>query len=177
MRAERIVKLRAVSVIACLVFATLSSAETVIPNRLINYPAFAADVIKAESVRESHRLTEDQFLREMTQPKVVILDARSTGKFKIRHLKGAVNLSFSDFTADELAKIIPAKDSKILIYCNNNFLGSPSTFPEKNRAASLNLSTFVTLMTYGYTNVYELGPLIDVRTSKLQFEGQELSGR
>jgi hypothetical protein len=33
----------------------------------------------------------------------------------------------------------------------------------------------VTLHTYGYTNVYELGPLLDVKTSRLPFEGEEAS--
>jgi phage shock protein E len=34
----------------------------------------------------------------------------------------------------------------------------------------LNLSTYIALYNYGYRNVYELGPLIDIRTSRLAFE-------
>ena len=109
----------------------------------------------------------------MAEPGVVLLDARSASKFKLRHLKGAVNLSLPDFTAEELNKIIPTKNTKVLIYCNNNFLGSPVSFPLKAPGASLNISTFVNLTTYGYTNVYELGPLVDVKTTKLPFEGTE----
>jgi hypothetical protein len=62
-----------------------------------------------------------------------------------------------------------------LIYCNNNFLGSDGAFPSTAPAASLNISTYVNLATYGYTNIYELGPLINVKTSKLPFEGDEVS--
>jgi len=47
------------------------------------------------------------------------------------------------------------------------------SFPSKAPGASLNISTFVNLTTYGYTNVYELGPLVDVKTTKLPFEGTE----
>jgi hypothetical protein len=36
--------------------------------------------------------------------------------------------------------------------------------------ASLNLSTYVALYTYGYRNIYELAPLIDIKASKLKFE-------
>ena len=36
--------------------------------------------------------------------------------------------------------------------------------------ASLNLSTFATLYMYGYKNVYELGPLVAIEKSKLEFE-------
>jgi len=38
--------------------------------------------------------------------------------------------------------------------------------------AALNLSTFITLYDYGYREVYELAPLLDVETSKLEFEGR-----
>src|SRR5258708_7309945 len=37
--------------------------------------------------------------------------------------------------------------------------------------ASDNIHTFNTLHSYGYTNVYELGPLLNIRNAKLRFEG------
>ena len=150
-------------------------AQTAITNRLINYPAFLANAREVDAIRAAHRLPEAQFLQAMAEPGVVLLDARSAAKFKLRHLKGAVNLSLPDFTADDLAQTIPAKGTKVLIYCNNNFLGSPVAFASKAPAASLNISTFVNLYTYGYTNVYELGPLVNVKSTALPFEGTEVS--
>ena len=150
-------------------------SETQIPNQLIDYSAFLNNAEKVKAVRESRRLTEDQFLQALSEPGVVVLDARSVAKFKLRHLRGALNLSLPDFTAAELAKLIPSTNTKILIYCNNNFLGSTGAFPAKAPAASLNIATYVNLAIYGYTNVYELGPLINVKTSKLPFEGDEVS--
>ena len=150
-------------------------AQTAITNRLINYPAFLANAREMDAIRAAHRLTEAQFLQAMAEPGVVLLDARSAAKFKLRHLKGAVNLSLPDFTADDLAQTIPAKGTKVLIYCNNNFLGSPVAFASKAPAASLNISTFVNLYTYCYTNVYELGPLVNVKSTALPFEGTEVS--
>ena len=150
-------------------------AQTAITNRLINYPAFLANAREVDAIRAAHRLTEAQFLQAMAEPGVVLLDARSAAKFKLRHLKGAVNLSLPDFTADDLAQTIPAKGTKVLIYCNNNFLDSPVAFASKAPAASLNISTFVNLYTYGYTNVYELGPLVNVKSTALPFEGTEVS--
>ena len=164
----------AVGVLTCLLVGS-SDAQTQITNRLIDYRAFLSNAQEVAATLEARRLTEDQFLQMMSEPGVVLLDARSARMFNLRHLRGAVNLSFPDFTAAELSKIIPTKDTKVLIYCNNNFLGSPASFPAKAPAASLNLSTFVTLATYGYKNIYELGPLIDVRASKLPFEGDEVS--
>ena len=40
-------------------------------------------------------------------------------------------------------------------------------FLSKGPTASLNLSTYVTLFGYGYTNVYELAPLLDPAKTKL----------
>jgi hypothetical protein len=152
-----------------------SEAQTPIPNRQIDYSAFLDNAHQVKGIREARRLTEDQFLQMMSESGVVLLDARSEAKFKLRHLKGAVNLSLPDFNAEDLSKVIRTKDTKVLIYCNNNFAGSPASFPAKAPGASLNISTFVNLSTYGYTNVYELGPLIDVKASKLPFEGDEVS--
>ncbi|MDB6039212.1 MAG: sulfurtransferase [Verrucomicrobiales bacterium] len=158
-----------------LVFVQSIQAQGPISNPQIDYRAFLNSAHQVRAIREARRLTEDQFLQMMGETGVVLLDARSAAKFKLRHLRGAVNLSLPDFNAAELGKIIPHKDTKVLIYCNNNFTGSPVSFPSKAAGASLNLSTFVTLSTYGYTNVYELGPLIDVKASKVPFEGEELS--
>ena len=163
-----------IAIVALSVLLLTAHGETQIPNRLIDYSAFLKNAQQVTATRQSHRLTEDEFLRAMSEPGVVLLDARSPAKFKLRHLRGAVNLSLPDFTAAELARIIPSRDTKILIYCNNNFLGSDQAFPSKAPAASLNISTYINLATYGYTNVYELGPLINLATSKLRFEGDEV---
>ena len=37
--------------------------------------------------------------------------------------------------------------------------------------ALLNVTTFITLHSQGYTNVYELGPRLDVSTTQLTFFG------
>lgn len=145
-----------------------------IPNRLIDYKEFQKIVVASAGERESHRLTEPQFIEAMTDKKVVLLDARTASKYELRHIRGAVSLPFTDFTAESLAKVIPAKGTKILIYCNNNFEGSPVSFASKAPPASLNISTYVSLRSYGYTNIYELGPLLDVRSTAIPFEGTEM---
>jgi phage shock protein E len=157
-------------------FLSISSvfADEQIPNRLIDYKEFQKIVAASASERESHRLTEPQFIKAMTDKTAVLLDARSASKYALRHIRGAVNLQFTDVTAETLAKTIPSKDTKILIYCNNNFEGSPIAFPSKAPSASLNISTYTSLRSYGYTNIFELGPLLNVRTTSIPFEGAEL---
>jgi hypothetical protein len=141
-----------------------------IDNPLIDYGAFQNGVERVGRVREILRLTEREFVRMAKDPSTVILDARSAEKFAMLHVKGAKNLSLPDITEEELAKIIPAKSTRILIYCNNNFLNEPAAFPSKNLSASLNVYTLNVLFAYGYTNVYELGPLIDIRKSIIPFD-------
>jgi hypothetical protein len=70
--------------------------------------------------------------------------------------------------------VIPAKDTKVLIYCNNNFENERANFRSKAPAVSLNIQTFINLHAYGYTNVYELAPLLDVKTTKIPFEGKSV---
>jgi hypothetical protein len=70
--------------------------------------------------------------------------------------------------------VIPAKNTRVLIYCNNNFQNEPAAFASKTATASLNIYTFNSLYGYGYTNVYELGPLIDIQKTKLEFEGEKI---
>ncbi|HEY6123996.1 MAG TPA: rhodanese-like domain-containing protein, partial [Steroidobacteraceae bacterium] len=121
-------------------FAGLASAQD-IPNPLIDYGAFQSGVERVGSVRENLRVTEREFLRLAADPATVILDARSAEKFRLLHVKGAKNLSLPDITEEELAKVIPSKSTRILIYCNNNFVNEPQAFPSKNLAASLNVYT------------------------------------
>jgi len=142
----------------------------VIVNPSIDMKGFLLISKEASQHREPRRLTEEEFIRMSQEPGTIILDARSKQKYEELHIKGAINLSFPDITIESLNSVIPDKNTRILIYCNNNFRGAEGPFPSKNAMASLNLSTYITLYTYGYRNVYELGPLIDIKMSRLEFE-------
>lgn len=154
--------------------AAAASAREPIPNPQIDYYGFERIVDSSREERESHRLSEAQFLERMRQPGVLVLDARTESRYRLRHIRGAVNLPFTEFTAQSLAAVAPDRDTPILIYCNNNFRDSPLAFAPKAAAASLNLSTYTALKAYGYTNVYELGPLLAVAETGLPFEGSEV---
>jgi hypothetical protein len=141
------------------------------PNPMIDYPAFLAKAAEVGKLREERRVSEGAFIRMAKEPGTIVFDARSDSKFALSHVKGARHLSLPDVTAAELAKIIPDKSTRVLIYCNNNFENEPKAMPPKAIATSLNIYTFNTLYGYGYANVYELGPLIDIHQSRLEFEG------
>lgn len=142
-----------------------------IENPAIDMDGFLAVAHQAARHRAAHRIGEDEFQRLAAEPGTIVLDARSKERYDLLHVKGAVNLSFPDITIESLAQLIPDKRTRVLIYCNNNFRGAEAPFPSKLPAASLNLATYVALYTYGYRNVYELGPLIEAGTSRLPFAG------
>lgn len=143
--------------------------KAAIVNPNIDIEGYLKAAADAARYRESRRLTEDEFIAMSRDTGAVILDARSKEKYDTLHIKGAVNLSFPDITVESLNRVLPDKDAPILIYCNNNFAGEQKAFPTKAPIASLNISTYIALYSYGYRNVYELGPLLDINKSKLEF--------
>jgi hypothetical protein len=165
-------------IVGLFVFVAGANAQTnPIPNRLIDYQTFLTKAGEVGRLRMERRVTEEQFINMATQPGTVVFDARSDDKYKRLHIKGAKHLDFTEITADNLARVLPNKSTRVLIYCNNNFLNEPLAFASKAPAASLNIHTFNTLVNYGYTNVYELGPLVDIRKTRIEFEGTQLRGR
>ena len=161
------------AVLACT--ALHAPAATPAPrNDRIDYAAFAKDVAAVGRLREARRVSEAEFIRMAREPGTLVLDARSERLYKLRHVAGAVNLSLPEFTQATLARVIPSRDTRVLIYCNNNFTGAPESLPLKAASAALNLSTFVSLHAYGYRNVYELGPAIEFKSTKLVFAGSEV---
>ena len=164
---------------AALLAASLAQAQSPaeLQNDLIDFDGFVRNVAEVRKLRDTRRLSEAAFMRMAAEPGTIVIDARSERLYKLRHIKGAVNVSLPDFSEATLARAIPTKDTRVLIYCNNNFVGAPASMPTKVISTALNLSTFVSLHGYGYRNVYELGPAVDVRASRLVFVGEEIGSR
>jgi hypothetical protein len=158
-------------VFAVLLGMPLAGADTRAPdaNPAIDMDGFLRVSREAAQHRATRRVTEEEFLRLAREPGTIVLDARSREKYDELHVMGALNLSFPDIAVESLARTIPDRATRILIYCNNNFANAEGPFPTKAPSASLNLSTYIALYNYGYRNVYELGPLIEIGKSRLPF--------
>jgi hypothetical protein len=139
-------------------------------NPAIDIEAFLRVFREALDYRETHRVSESEFVRMSREPGTIVLDARSSRKYDELHVRGAINLSFPDIAIGSLNDALPDKGARILIYCNNNFRNAEEPFPSKLPSASLNISTYIALYDYGYRNVYELGPQLDFAASALEFE-------
>jgi hypothetical protein len=156
---------------ALLLLAWLGTAAAQ-DNPAIDMPGYLRVAREAAEHRATRRVSEAEFIRMSREPGTVILDARSKEKYDQLHIKGAINLSFPDIAVSTLESTIPDRSTRVLIYCNNNFANADGPFPAKLATASLNLSTYIALYDYGYRNVYELAPLIDIRSSQLEFESR-----
>ena len=162
------------------------------PKARVSYEDFKELVAEVEPHRSARILSLDQFLQMSKQPNVMVLDTRSAFRYERIHIQGAKHLSFTDFTQANLAGVIPTPETKVLIYCNNNFDGNQIDFasksapsrPSSNRSLgsqvasqekpvqlALNVPTYINLYGYGYQNVYELGELVKVTDPRIQFEG------
>lgn len=186
-------KSKTIAVSITLLLANAGLAQvTNYPMAKVSFDDFKGLVAEVETHRASRLLDLNAFLKISKEPGVIVLDTRSTFRFKRLHVKGARHLSFTDFTQVNLQKVIPSFETKILIYCNNNFDGNQTDFASKvalPRAKSgsaaakqiaaqakpimmaLNIPTYINLYGYGYRNVYELHELVNVKDPRIAFEG------
>lgn len=89
---------------------------------LVNYSQFSVLADSVEHYRENRLISAPDFVAFSKEKNTIILDTRSKAFFDKKHVKGAINLPFADFTQASLQTLIPDKNTRILIYCNNNFM-------------------------------------------------------
>lgn len=173
---------------------TKTMSEQTYSKALVDFNDFKNLVAEVEKHRNERLVNLDVFLKMSKEKNVVILDSRSDARFNKKHLKGAIHLDFTDYTQENLRKLIPDTTTKILIYCNNNFEGDQINFASKvalplntnmtsnmiqnqilsNRKPimlALNIPTYINLYGYGYKNIYELDELVNINDSRITFEG------
>ncbi|MEA3195634.1 MAG: hypothetical protein QOD26_3967 [Betaproteobacteria bacterium] len=170
MKARNLVRLAIAALLAFPAAQAAEQAQQAPVNPAIDMEGFLRVSARAAKHRETRRVSQEEFVRMSREPGTIVLDARSRERFEELHVKGALHLSFPDIAIESLRRAIPDRSTRILIYCNNNFLNAEGPFPSKLPSASLNLSTYIALYNYGYRNVYELADTVDLRESRLEFE-------
>ena len=162
------------------------------PKAKVSFEDFKGLVNEVEPYRASRLVDLNTFLKMSKEPGTIILDSRSAYRYERIHVKGAKHLAFTDFTQDTLKKVILTPQTRILIYCNNNFDGNQTDFPskvvgfsakptvspakqflsqQKPLMMALNVPTYINLYGYGYRNVFELDELVNVKDRRITFEG------
>jgi hypothetical protein len=80
----------------------------------------------------------------------VVLDLRSREVYDREHVEGAVHFG-SDISKENLEKMIPSKDTTILLYCSNSLMPT--------RMLALTNVSLPQFILQGYKNTYKLGPI------------------
>jgi hypothetical protein len=194
---KMITRIVTAAVILLLATAALAQVKSY-PQAKVSFSDFKSLVATVETSRAQRLVDLDTFLKMSKEPGVIIFDSRSDFRFERIHVKGARHLSFTDFTQDNLKKVIPTFETTILIYCNNNFEGNQTDFASKVAMPvssprdtlteqfatqakpimmALNIPTHVNLYGYGYHNVYELDELVNVNDPRISFEGTIVKNR
>lgn len=163
------------------------------PSSLVSLNDFQNLATEIEQHRAKRLVSLDSFIEMSQEENTIILDARSKFRYDRKHIEGAIHLAFTEFSQANLEKVIPNFDTRILIYCNNNFEGDQIDFmskvavPQKLSVKNLklntepvmlalNIPTYLNLYGYGYKNVYELGELVHVEDERVKFEGSTIGG-
>ena len=156
-----------------------------LPPSKVDFDAYEELAKEVKEYRKNRLVGLSKFLLLSKDQHTVILDTRSTEMYNRKHVKGAIHLNFSDFTQFNLRRLIPDMNTRILIYCNNNFdedpvnfatksARSPKSLKQKETTLALNIPTFINLYGYGYKNVYELADLVSVFNKSIEFEGTDV---
>ncbi|MGV6802390.1 MAG: rhodanese-like domain-containing protein [bacterium] len=139
----------------------------------IDYDGFLGLANEVDAYRQERLIDLESFLQMAQEEDTILLDTRSESAFAQGHLKGAINLPFSDFTEDKLQSLIGDTSRTILIYCNNNFSDNIAPVPLKRVDLALNVPTFINLYGYGYKNIYELDETISIYDPAIEFVSSE----
>src|SRR4051812_26706697 len=92
--------------LVCVSSGAKAQHKAVAANPAIDMPGYLRVAAEAAKCRETHRVSEAEFIGMSREPGTVILDARSKEKFDDLHIKGAINLSFPDITIDSLNSLL-----------------------------------------------------------------------
>ena len=74
--------------------AVVAADQSQLQNPIIDYKGFLTIAQAVQPVRETNRVSEQEFAVLAAKPGTVVLDARSADKYALRHVRGAINLPF-----------------------------------------------------------------------------------
>jgi len=192
-------KIRTVFVlfICALFYFSYSQETTDYSKSLVSFDDYEVLISEVKNIRAKRLISFDELLAFQEESNTVILDTRSKDKYVAKHLKGAINLPFTEFTTSNLRRLIPDVNTRIIIYCNNNFKGDAvyftskvytpemfgkrkmikddSTFGLKSITLALNIPTYLGLYGYGYRNIYELDELVNIDDPRVRLKGNNSS--
>lgn len=133
--------------------ATALPAPTTAPTKA---PATGGNIVQG-TLQENEKTPEistAELQQILAQKSATVFDARPFNEFAVSHIPGALNVAAkpgvppSQYVSDvaEIGRLVPGKDTPIVLYCNGPYCGKSKRLSEE-------------LLQAGYTNVrrYQLG--------------------
>lgn len=138
-------------IIAALFIPIAASAEPKAKiEKEIDYEAYYKKAGELNSLRKERTIGVNKLLEMKEDKKTIILDVRSKLSYECSHIDGAINIPYSDIKEGTLESIIPNKDTRVVIYCDNGIEEMIT------RVMPLSMQAFPLLYQLGYQNIYEL---------------------
>ncbi len=100
--------------------AMVPETPTEFAPALVDFDFFMETAAEVKDYRKDRLVDFNQFLKMSEESNTIILDTRSKEHYDAMHIRGAIHINFSAFNVYDLADLIPDKNTRILIYCNNN---------------------------------------------------------
>lgn len=132
--------------------------------------AFARDLPSALTHRAARLVNMDTFLQMDSEANTMILDTRSRADFASGHLYGAVNVPLSEMTLLNLGDAIDDRETRILIYGDENIAESAARPDYEVSTLPINLLSYISLHRYGYFELYELSEKVSIRDPRVDWQ-------
>ena len=111
-------------------------------------------MLSCETKNTYTSVSMDEGLKMMADSRdFILLDVRRPDEFAAGHIPGAVLFTNEEITKEKAEKLLPNKNQRIYVYCRSG---------RRSKEAAQKLAD------YGYTNVIEIGGILDY-TGTLEF--------
>ena len=132
--------------IAVVLTATASAQDPPVVNEIK-----PQDFYRQASTSVQTEIDAKQLANWLAKKSVVLIDLRAKESFERAHIRGAINVPIEALTAEQLKTLVPNSDSRIVVYCTNNFMPT--------RMIALTTLGYPAIEQLGYSNVHRLEDL------------------
>ena len=111
----------------------------------------AQDFYQQASAAPPQQIDAKQLSTWLAKNAVILIDLRGKESFEAAHIRGAINVPIELLTLEHLQTVVPNSDSRIVVYCSNNFMPT--------RMIALTTLGYPAIEQLGYSQVHRLEDL------------------
>jgi hypothetical protein len=134
-------------------FAEENQSRQEMLKQLIPTDDYFKKSVEINKLRQTRQVSTSELLGMLDDKNTVILDVRGDEDFRQMHIRGSKHLSLSDMTAATLAKAVPSKTTRIVLYCDTALIPYPT------RRVAVSAQAYPLIYQHGYEILFEVGQL------------------